>query len=199
MHWVGFVDVAAPAEDQPVTAFRWSQWSENLLRGEAITGFQLESQRIKVDSRGVVFVPALAPRPVRYVIARFCEWLPKQKGAYRYQISTRALERASKHGLQAKQLLSLLQAHSSSTLPPNLVHALKRWEQQGTQARVESMQVLRLNSSSALKALRASKAAKYLGEPLGPTSIAIKRGAGQQVMQALIELGFLGTLDEETN
>jgi hypothetical protein len=38
-----------------------------------------------------------------------------------------------------------------------------------------------------------------LGEPLGPTSIAIKRGAGQQVMQALIELGFLGTLDEETN
>jgi hypothetical protein len=122
--------------------------------------------------------------------------LPKQKGAYRYQVSARALERASKHGLQAKQLLSLLQAHCSSALPPNLVQALKRWEQQGTQARIESMQVLRLTSSGALKALRASRAAKYLGEPLGPTSIAIKSGAVQQVMQVLIELGTLGTWDE---
>lgn len=93
--------------------------------------------------------------------------------------------------------MGLLKAHGSSSLPPNLVQALKRWEQQGTQARVQAMQVLRLNSAGALKALRASQAARYLGEPLGPTSIAIKPGAGTQVLQALVELGFLGTLDEE--
>jgi hypothetical protein len=59
--------------------------------------------------------------------------------------------------------------------------------------------VLQVNSAAALKALRSSRAARYLGEPLGPTSIAIKAGAGPQVLQVLVELGYLGTLDEEIN
>jgi hypothetical protein len=94
-------------------------------------------------------------------------------------------------------LLTLLKAHSAAPLPPNLVQALKRWEQQGTQARLGSTLVLRLSSAAALKALRASRAARYLGEPLGPTAITIKPGAASQVLQALLELGYLGELQKE--
>jgi hypothetical protein len=197
LHWLGFVDLATPAEGQPATAFRWSRWAEALQKGQALGGLKVGSLRLKVDSRGGVFAPHLTPRPIRYVVSRFCDWLPKQKDAYRYQITARALERARKQGLEVRQLAGLLQAHNSSSLPPNLVQAMKRWEQQGTQARIEAMQVLRLNSAGALKALRASRAARYLGEPLGPTSIAIKAGAGPQIMQVLVELGYLGAFDEE--
>ncbi len=197
LHWLGIVDLAAPEAGREATAFRWCRWADALMKGGTPLGSKVGGQRLKVDSRGGVFVPTLVPRPIRYVVARFCDWLPKQKDAYRYQITARALERARKQGLEARQLMGLLKAHGSSSLPPNLVQALKRWEQQGTQARVQAMQVLRLNSAGALKALRASQAARYLGEPLGPTSIAIKPGAGTQVLQALVELGFLGTLDEE--
>jgi hypothetical protein len=109
------------------------------------------------------------------------------------------LEQARKQGLEPRQLLGLLKTYNSSALPPNLVQALKRWEQQGTQARIEKLYVLHVNSAVALKALRASRAARYLGEPLGPTSIAINAGAGPQVLQVLVELGYLGTLDEEIN
>lgn len=198
LHWLGFVDLAAPAEGEPATAIRWSRWSEALIKGQAPFGLKVESLRLKVDSRGGVFVPPLVPRAIRYVISRFCDWLPKQRDAYRYQVTARALERARKHGLEVRQLAGLLKAHSSSSLPPNLVQALKRWEQQGAQARIEAMQVLRLNSAGAMKALRASRAARYLGEPLGPTSVAIKPGASLQVLQVLVELGYLGTIDEET-
>lgn len=198
LHWLGFVELAASAAAQPAAAFRWSRLAEALRNGQVPVGLKVESYRLKVDSRGLVYAADLVPRPVRYVVARFCDWLPKQKDAYRYQITARSLVRARKQGLEARQLLGLLKTYSSGSLPPNLVQALKRWEQQGTQARIQSMQVLRLNSSAALKALRSSRAARHLGEPLGPTSIAIKPGAGLQVMQALVELGYLGTLDEES-
>jgi len=210
LHWLGFLDLGLPSE-QPAslpgalgeeigasaaTAFRWSRWAEALHNGQAPIGLKVEGLRLKVDSRGNVFIPPLVPRTIRYVIARFCDWLPKQKDTYRYQITARALERARQQGLEARQLIGLLKSYSSSSLPPNLLQALKRWEQQGVQARIEAMQVLRLNSAGALKALRASRAARYLGEPLGPTSIAVKPGSGPQILQTLIELGYLGTLGE---
>jgi hypothetical protein len=197
LHWLGILDLAAPTEGQPAAAFRWSRFADTVLNEQTTLILRAENSRLKVDSRGTVFVPPFVPRALRYVLSRFCDWLPKQKDAYRYQVSARALERARKQSLEVRQLAGLLKAHNSSALPPNLVQALKRWEQQGTQARIESMQVLRLNSAAALKALRTSKAARYLGEPLGPTSVVIKAGAGQQVLQALVELGHLGSLDEE--
>lgn len=197
LHWLGFVDLASPDAGQPATAFRWSRLAPALLEDKVPGGLKVEGSRLKVDSRGGIFVPSFAPRTIRYIVSRFTEWLPKQKDAYRFQITARALERARRQGLEPRQLLGLLKTYSTSTLPPNLVQALKRWEQQGTQARIENLQVLRVNSAAALKALRSSRAARYLGEPLGPTSIAIKFGAGPQVLQVLVELGYLGTLDEE--
>jgi hypothetical protein len=42
-----------------------------------------------------------------------------------------------------------------------------------------------------LEELRRSKAAKYLGEPLGPTSVVVKGGAIQKVAEAMTEMGLL--------
>ncbi|MEX1247259.1 MAG: helicase-associated domain-containing protein [Anaerolineales bacterium] len=197
MHALGLLDLAAPQAQAPAAAFRLSSWAKTLLKGNAPEGLKAESAKLKVDSRGKVLIPVLSPRATRYLVARFCEWLPKQKDAYVYQITARSLERARKQGLKVAQLLKLLKAQSIAALPPNLVQALKRWEQQGAQARLGKALVLRLGSAGALKALCASRAGRYLGEPLGPTAITVKAGAGQQVLQALLELGYLGELEED--
>jgi hypothetical protein len=42
-----------------------------------------------------------------------------------------------------------------------------------------------------LEELRKSKAAKFLGEVLSPTTVVIKGGAVQKIMEALAELGLL--------
>ncbi|MEP6894864.1 MAG: hypothetical protein ABI986_04575, partial [Chloroflexota bacterium] len=85
----------------------------------------------------------------------------------------------------------------SAGIPPSLIKALKRWEVNGTEARVETQVVLRLGKPEILAELRKSKAAKYLGEVLSPTAVIVKSGAIQKVMDALTELGLLteGTAD----
>jgi hypothetical protein len=196
MYWLGFIDLASPGVGQPAAAFRWSPWAETLLNGEAPLGLQIEREKLKVDSQGKLTIPRLVQRPVRYQIARFCEWLLPKREAYQYRVSSRSLGRARRQGLEVRQLLSLLKANSAVSLPPNLLQALKRWEQYGTQARLQHHLILRVSSSAALKALRASRAARYLDDPLGPTTITVKPGAGQQVLQILTELGYLGELDE---
>lgn len=197
MHWLGLVDIAAPAEGKSATAFRWSGWAKDLLAGQAPKGLAVEGSKLKVDSRGIISVPRLAPRAVRYQVARFASWLPIKAEAYQYQLTARSLEAARKQGLKVQQLLNLLKAHNTAALPPNLLQALKRWEQHGSQVQLSGMLVLRVHSAAALKALRASRAARYLGEPLGPAAISVKVGAGKQVLQALLELGYLGELEEE--
>ncbi len=199
MHWLGLLDLGAPAQGKSASAIRWSTWAKGLLAGKAPQGLQVESSKLKVDSRGVISVPRLAARAVRYQVARFASWLPVKADAYQYQVTSKSLEAARKQGLKIQQLLNLLKAHSAATLPPNLLQALKRWEQHGSQARVDQMLVLRVHSAAALKALRTSRAARYLGEPLGPAAISVKAGAAKQVLQALMELGYLGELEEEQN
>ena len=88
-------------------------------------------------------------------------------------------------------MLSLLVKHTDGKVPPPLVKALKRWEVNGTEARVETQVVLRLSKPEVLEEMRKSKAAKFLGEVLSPTAVVVKGGAIQKVMEALAELGLL--------
>jgi len=56
---------------------------------------------------------------------------------------------------------------------------------------MEHVLVLRLRTPEMLKELRASRAARYLGDPLGPTVVIVKAGAWEKVIGALAELGYL--------
>jgi hypothetical protein len=48
-----------------------------------------------------------------------------------------------------------------------------------------------------LDEMRKSKAAKFLGEVLSPTTVVVKGGAVQKVMEALTELGLLSEILNE--
>ena len=73
----------------------------------------------------------------------------------------------------------------------SLVKALKRWEVNGTEARVQTQVVLKVSRPEILEEMRKSKAGKYLGEVLSPTAVIVKSGAIQKVMDALTEFGLL--------
>jgi hypothetical protein len=94
----------------------------------------------------------------------------------------------------------LLRRTASAPPTPNLVRALERWEDNGTQADFEQVVVLRVKSPEILTALRKSRAARFLGDPLGPAAVIVKAGAREKVLQALVELGYLaeaGFADEK--
>ena len=191
LHWLGVLDLAAPAAEGPVTAFRFSEWAPSLLRGQAPQGLAAEQDELKISSDARLRVPRLAPRSVRYQIARFAIWEGEQDGVYQYRLTPASLERARQQGLRLNHLLALLRRHAA-TVPPALGKALARWEEYGVEARLERVMVLRLSSPELLQTLRASRAARFLSDPLGPTAVIVAPGAWKKVLAVLSEMGYLG-------
>ncbi|MGZ9164131.1 MAG: helicase-associated domain-containing protein [Anaerolineales bacterium] len=183
LHWLGQVDLCIAEGATEPTSFR-------IINPETRTA-NLESKKVHVSSQGLLSVPRLVPRVVRYQVSRFCEWEEPKEDIYRYRISTRSLTRAKEQGLKVEHLLALLAKHSDAGIPPTLVKALKRWEVNRTEVRVQTQVILKVSKPEILEEMRRSKAAKFLGEVLSPTTVIVKSGAIQKVMEALTELGLL--------
>ncbi len=195
LHWLGVMDLAAPDEqvETQVTAFRLSSWAKALLSG-ANPSIPEQKISVHVQSNGRIDVPRRASRSVRYQLARFCRWEKDTQHEFRYQIIPDTLSRAQEQGLHIAHLLSLLKMHAEP-VPPNIIRALKSWENHGSQARLEQAMILHLGAPEILSALRKSRAARFLGDPLSPTAITIKPGAEDKVLAALIEIGYLGRIE----
>ena len=194
LHWLGILDLAAPVADAAPSAFRFSTWAEALLQGAPPAGFPAETGGLLVGSNAQIRIPRLAPRSLRYQVARFGEWVKAIEDAYDYRLTPASLLRAREQGLKTGHLLAILNRHAKA-VPPSLVQALQRWEERGSEARIETTTVLRLRSPEILKAVRLSRAARFLGDPLGPTVIAIKPGSEQKVLAVLAELGYLAEIE----
>ena len=96
-----------------------------------------------------------------------------------------------------EHLLALLSRNTDAGIPPSLVKALKRWEVNGTEARVQAQVILKVSKPEILDEMRKSKAAKFLGEVLSPTTVIVKSGAIPKVMEALTELGLLAEIADD--
>jgi hypothetical protein len=190
------LDLARPETEHEVTAFRLSSWANEILSGEAPKGLPVEEEPLVVRSDARISARRLVPRRVRYQVARFCEWVKETPDEYQYRISPMALSRARKQGLSVSQLISLLNRHAK-VVPPSLIEALERWEKHGSEVRFEKVVVLRVVSDDILNLLRKSRASRFLGESLGPTTVAVNAGAIDKVMGALAELGYLGEVRGE--
>jgi hypothetical protein len=183
LHWLGQVDLCLADGATEPTSFR-------IVSSDAHSAAK-EDKKLHISSQGIISIPRLAPRVVRYQVSRFCEWDSPKEDVYRYRISTNSLIKAREQGLKVEHLLALLSRHSDAGVPPSLIKALKRWEVNGTEARVQTQVILKVSKPEVLEEIRKSRAAKFLGEVLSPTTVVIKSGAIQKVMEVLTELGLL--------
>ena len=195
MHWLGILDLAAPAEDTLPAAFRFSRWAEALMSGALPEGLEAEDESFLISSDARLRLPRLVPRSARYQVARFCSWESAGSDSYAYRITAASLLRARQQSLRVNHLLTLLRRYAL-TVPPSLSRALERWAEHGSEARLERLLVLRLRSPEMLQALRASRAARYLGDPLGPTAVIVKPEAAEKVLAVLVEMGAIGEIEE---
>ena len=193
LHWLGMVDLASTEEGAAVTAFRYSLGAAKLIAGEPPSGLPEENARVHIRSDGRVNVPVLVPRAVRYQLARFCLWEGETRHEYRYRLTPGSLAKSRESGLRISHLLALLGRHAD-TIPPNILTALNHWDERGTEVRLQDVTILRLGSPQLLQTLRNSRAARFLGDPLGPTTIIVKPGTGEKVLAILTEMGYLGEI-----
>jgi hypothetical protein len=185
LHLLGKASLASPEEGKDATAFF-------LL--SSLPDKKEEKGKIVVSSNGKITVSRNFSRTVRYQLARFCEWDEPKGDDYIYRVTAESLRRATEQGLKAEQLLAMLVKYTKEAVPPAMVKALKRWDANGAEARVESLLVLRVSKPEIMEEIRKSKAGKYLGEILSPTAVVIKSGAIQKVLAELAELGLLAEI-----
>ncbi len=194
LHWLGQVDLSIAEGATEPTSFRLSPFEGVKEESGALSSSK--GGKIAVSSNGKITIERNAPRVVRYQVSRFCEWEEPKKDEYVYRVTTRSLTHAKEQGLKPEHLLALLVKHTNNKVPPSLVKALKRWEVNGTEARVQTQVILKVSKPEVLEEMRKSKAARFLGEVLSPTTVIVKSGAIQKVMDALTELGLLTEVEE---
>ncbi|MFM8425119.1 MAG: helicase-associated domain-containing protein [Chloroflexota bacterium] len=185
LHLLGKASLASPEEGKDATAF---------FLFSSLPDKKEEKGKIVVSSNGKITVSRNFSRAVRYQLARFCEWDEPKGDDYIYRVTAESLRRATEQGLKAEQLLAMLVKYTKEAVPPAMVKALKRWDANGPEARVESLLVLRVSKPKIMEEMRRSKAGKYLGEILSPTAVVIKSGAIQKVLAELAELGLLAEI-----
>lgn len=194
LHWFGLLDLAVGEATNFYTAFRLSPMAPSLLADQPPADLSAEAGTVTVRSNGTVAVSHLAPRVIRYQVARFCQWDSLKGGTYHYRLTGRSLERAREQGFRAGPILGLL-TKAAETIPPNIARALDYWDRQGAAGQVEQATILRLVNPEVLNELRKSRASRFLGDPLSPTTVIVKPGAETKVLELLTELGYFGLED----
>lgn len=197
LFWMGVVETQRDETPGSQIFFRLTELGQDLLHNAPPPAFPNELGKITVMKSTLLSVPAASPRWVRYMIARMCEWVGRQTDMYLYRITPESLAAARKQGLYPSHLLKLLQRFCATPPRPSLAHALQRWEDTGTEAVVETVEVLRVSSPIVLNKLRDSQAARFLGEPLGTTAIILKPGSRDMVLRTLTDLGYLAEVKKE--
>jgi hypothetical protein len=191
LHWLGLYDLATPQPGGPVTAFRPSPMFYRLLNGSLPAGLSVEDSQIRLTSTGRMRLPARLSRPVRYTLLRFCRWDGENDQENLCSITPASLSIARQQGLRTTHLINLLRKHSADPISPVLMKALERWEKLDVQASLQSGTLLRLGSAEILAALRKSSTNRYILEELNPTTVLIRPGSEESVINALLEIGYL--------
>lgn len=181
MHWLGKVDLASADQNGRITAFR--------LRTNPPQ--RDESAKLSVSSDGKIIIPRFVSRLIRYQVSRFCDWEEEKSEEYVYRISVNSLHKATEQGLNINQFLNLLTKNARSELPPILVNALHRWASKGMEAEIGTQIILQVKNPEVIEKLQKSKASRFLGDMLNPTTISIMPGAKLKVISALAEIGIL--------
>ena len=190
MHWLGLIDLASPTEGKAVTAFRFSDWFERLILGQPYQDAPEETQLIEIKSDGILIASSLTPRLARYQVSRFCLWIAEAQGQYTYQLTPASLKAAAQQGLTIAHLESLFKKYAQ-TIPPNLLQALRQWDQHAGQVRICPGVILQVETPHIMQALRDSPAGRFIEEPLGPTAAIIHPDAIGRIRAALARLGYL--------
>lgn len=186
MVWLGLLETGTDSSNLdsvtsirllPEMAFLEEMSFEDQMQGEPVTSL--------VKSNGEIIVPPGTRPHTRYQLARLAQWESQDHRGYHYQITPSSLDHAMQQGLELRHILSILTLAAGQPIPPSLSTALKRWDAQGPEARMEHVLIIRVARPEILDALRDARAtSRYIIERLSPTTAVIPESAHMAFIKA---------------
>jgi hypothetical protein len=190
LYWLGYIDLGRQKKGTKAQAFRVSRMAANLIQKRPIEGLREETGRVTALRNGRLACPQNLPRAVRYQLARFCDWCGVNDKGYLYQLTPASLINAVGQGLKVEQLMSLLKRYAVGSLPASLVTSLQRWAENGAQASITRVTILKVSSPDMMLEIRNSPIGRFLGEQLNQNVVTLPIAAVQKVIPRLLELGY---------
>ena len=194
LFWFGIIELGIHQQEPPGFVFRITQFGETIFQNQTPSADLPLEDKFQVLPSGTIAIPRRFLPTIRYQIARFCTWEGYQKDRYLYRITPTSLSHAQQKGLKIQHLLRLLQRHAES-LPPTLVHALRRWGLHSTEIHLQRLSILRVRSPEILEEIKKSRCSKYLQQVLNPTMAVIITGQEKKLAEQLLTLGYLAEIE----
>ncbi|MFN2138751.1 MAG: helicase-associated domain-containing protein [Candidatus Promineifilaceae bacterium] len=188
MNWLGLAVVTGNPGD---ARFRLSDLGLRWLAGDKPADLE-DKPPIVVHPDASILVAHNADRYQRFQVTRVAE-LESVDGRkpYHYRLTPASLSLAGEQGITAERLIRFLTTAAETELPKSVQRAIERWSQQGVEARLESVQVLRAADPAILETLRANaKTRDLLGESLGDLAVVVKPGQWPKLRAACAQLGL---------
>lgn len=195
LHWLGMTEVAA-AEDGEAKGesgrYRLAERAQAWLAGRPPAKDEVTVPLV-VQADGSVLVPFNAERYQRFQVARISEAEPVEPGRpFSYRLTPASLTVAQEQGIGVERVLQFLTEAGGRPLPASTKRALARWAEQGTEARLEQVVILRVRDEAMLETLRSNpKTRPFIGEALGPLAAVVGGQDWTELCRAAAELGLL--------
>jgi hypothetical protein len=191
LFWLGMCDLAAETEQEPAR-FRLTQRALDWLDGREPPADE-ETAPIVVMDDATVMVPFNADRYRRFQVARVAEPQLVQAGLpFHYRLTPASLSTAREQGIDLKRIITFLQKADPRPLPASTRRALERWQERGTEARLEQWVILRAKEPAILEKLRSHpKTSPLLAETMGELAVAVRPGDWPELRAAAARLGLL--------
>lgn len=140
-----------------------------------------------------VLVPHNANRYQRFQVARICDARPVSLGKpYTYQLSPSSLAYAREQGINPDRVLQFLEKASGRPIPASTRRAVERWAENGREAQLQQVIILRVRDGDILDKLVANpKTRPYLGERLGDLAVTVLPNNWQELQNVAAQLGLL--------
>jgi hypothetical protein len=192
LRWFGAVQLGYDLPKGPITSFTPTKLSVLLENPKELLPTVAEKAKATIRADGLISVPRLASRSMRYQLARFLDWDRQIDRNYQYRLSIRAIKQAQQQGLNLKQVQSLLSQASEAELPPTTLQAMQRFEHQEYEAGISEDRLLRCSDPSLMNTLLTHASTKrYIAEPLNDTTAVVHPEKWEDLLRAAARLGIL--------
>lgn len=145
--------------------------------------------RLEPDGDVIVHTSA---RFERFQLARVANWTTTRGEDYIYRLAPESVNAAIKQGIPVPRIVEFLEQYSGKPMPPNLIKAIKRLEQNGPEVRMEQAFMLRTKDAETMEMLLTTHAVrKAMLERVSPTCALMRQREARSIASAILRTGLL--------